>query len=365
MAVRTPRAPVPGAGLTRALLNWFATEQRALPWRGSRDPYRIWVAEVLLQQTRVAQAIPYYQRFLQRFPTVKALARAREATVLRVWQGAGYYARARHLHAAARRIVRDHGGRLPSSLRQLEDLPGFGPYIARAVASLAFGISVVALEANGQRVAARWWADRGDVRTGRVRRRQESRLRSLLDDQPPRAFNEAVMELGETICLPRTPRCGACPVRRHCRAFALLRDPGSIPPQRRRSLRPHVRAAIVVLEHQNRLLVQRRPADGLLGGLYEFPGGKIEPGETPLEAARRELREEVGLRRRNLTFRGVVHHAYSHFTVELHVFSARLGHRPTRALGDEQRWADRSEMARLPLPKATEKALDLLRMATG
>ncbi len=236
MALRSRLAPSPGPALARSLLGWFARTQRPLPWRRSRDPYRIWVAEVLLQQTRVSQVIPYYERFIRRFPTVRALARAREESVLRLWQGAGYYARARHLHAAARMLVRDHhDGRLPSSLDRLGELPGFGRYIARAVASLAFDVPVVALEANGRRVAARWWADRGNLGTVATQRRLERRLASILPSEHPGSFNEAIMELGETVCLPRTPRCTICPVRPHCRAYATLSDPGAIPRSRFRA----------------------------------------------------------------------------------------------------------------------------------
>ncbi|HEY6238833.1 MAG TPA: A/G-specific adenine glycosylase, partial [Thermoplasmata archaeon] len=197
---------------TRALLRWFDRHRRPLPWRRDRDPYRIWVAEVLLQQTRVAQAQPYFDRFIARFPTVGSLARAPLTDVLKVWEGAGYYARARHLHAAARWVVRDGGGRLPQEVAALEELPGVGPYIARAIASLAFDVDVVALEANGLRVAARWTLERGDLRRSAVRRRLEAALSDRRSRRRPGAFNEALMELGETVCLPVAPRCGACPV---------------------------------------------------------------------------------------------------------------------------------------------------------
>ena len=360
VAARPRRVPSPGPALSRTLLAWFDRHRRPLPWRRTRDPYRIWVAEVLLQQTRVAQAVPYYERFLRRFPTVRGLASSREETVLRLWQGAGYYARARHLHAAARVLVRQHGGRLPSSPAALERLPGFGPYIARAVASIAFGQPVIALEANGRRVAARWWAVRDDLRSRAAQRRLERRLRAILPLNRPGRFNEAIMELGETVCLPRHPRCPACPVRSYCRAFARLDDPSALPLRRPVPRPPHVRAAVVVIAAGPRYLVQRRPSRGLLGGLYEFPGGKIEPGEAPIDAARREMGEETGLSGTSLAYRGMVHHAYSHFTVDLHVFFTHLGEAEAPVLSREQRWATLAELARLPLPKATEKVLRLL-----
>ncbi len=340
------------------LLRWFGTHRRPLPWRSARDPYRVWVSEVLLQQTRVEQARPYFERFVRRFPTVRALARASEAEVLKFWQGAGYYGRARRLRQAARVLVRDQEGRLPSTVEGLERLPGVGPYTARAVASLAFGLPVVALEANGLRVAARWTREEGLVSSAAVRSRLESRLASVLPDERAADFNEAVMELGETICTAAAPRCGICPVARHCRARRELEDPATLPrvPAARR--RPHVRAAVVVLERKGRLLLQRRPSSGLLGGLWEFPGGKIEPGETPEQAARRELREELGVEPGTLSSAGIVRHGYSHFTVELHVFRAGnpgpVGPTPTR------RWATPKDLERLPLPRATEKILSSL-----
>jgi A/G-specific adenine glycosylase len=315
---------------------------------------------VLLQQTRVAQAVPYFERFLRRFPTVRALAEASSSDVLKAWQGAGYYARARHLHAAARLLVRTNRGRLPRTVEALEQLPGVGRYTARAIASLAFGVPVVALEANGLRVAARWIREEGDPRASTVRERLESALVAALPRASSGAFNEAVMELGETICLTTLPRCHTCPVAFACRAYRELDDPASLPRRSRKPPRSHVRGAVVVLEHRGRWLVQRRPPNGLLGGLWEFPGGKIEPGEDPLDAARRELREETRGSARELSLVGVVHHGYSHFTVELHVFRGTVGSRPP-ATGAMRRWVTPGLFGRLPVPRATEKIVRLLR----
>ncbi len=363
--VRTRSSPAPAEPdpLARALLRWFDREERPLPWRRDRSPYRVWVAEVLLQQTRVAQAIPYYERFVREFPTVRALAAAPRDRVLKAWQGAGYYARARHLHAAARLVVRRYAGRIPGSVEELERLPGVGPYIARAIASLAFDVPEVALEANGLRVAARWTRESRRPDGPAARRRLEGALRAHLPLGSAGRFNEALMELGETVCLPSAPDCARCPVTRWCRAFRELDDPGSIPPPRRRPARPHHRAAVVVLHRRGRWLVQRRPLEELLGGLWEFPGGRIERGETPEAAARRELAEETGLRAGPLTPRGVVRHAYSHFTVELHVFEGPVAGSARRPLGPYRRWVRPDEIETLPLPKATEKIV--ARLAAG
>ncbi|MGI0055323.1 MAG: A/G-specific adenine glycosylase [Thermoplasmata archaeon] len=345
----------------RELLGWYSHHRRPLPWRCSPSPYRTWIAEALLQQTRVEQAVPYYQRFIARFPDVRTLARAPMGSVLKTWQGAGYYARARNLHAAAREIVRRHDGILPSTVTELEALPGIGPYIARAIASLAFGRPVVALEANGRRVAIRWWADRGDPSSPRTARRLTRRLEAMLPAGDAGSFNEAVMELGETICLPRAPVCPKCPVRRYCRAYHTLPNPGALPRPKGRTRRPHVIGAVVVAERGGRVLVQRRPMQGLLGGLYEFPGGKVEPGEATRAAAAREWREETRLPTPSLTSVGIVRHAYSHFSVELHVYRTVLGaSRRWSVIGGTQRWVRWSGLARLPIPKATEKILALI-----
>jgi len=315
---------------------------------------------VLLQQTRVAQATPYYRRFLRAFPTVSALARAPSERVLKVWEGAGYYARARHLHEAARRIVATSHGRVPRTVPELEELPGVGPYIARAVASLAFDVPVIALEANGLRVAARWTLERGDIRAPATRHRLGAALESMLPPTRPGAFNEAIMELGETICRPTAPRCGDCPVARGCRAVRELSDPSSLPrrPPRRRP--PRVVAAVSVIEHGGRWLVQQRPPRGLLGGLWEFPGGKVEPGESPATAARRELREETGVGVGRLIRIGAVQHTYSHFSVLLHVFWGRSTGAGLKGPKSVRRWLTPREFGRLPRPRATEKVVRMI-----
>lgn len=351
---------------TRRLLRWFDGHRRPLPWRRDPDPYRIWVAEVLLQQTRVAQAAPYFERFTERFPTVEALAASDRQSVLKLWEGAGYYGRARRLHAAAREVVTRHGGRLPESPAALAQLPGVGPYVAAAIASLAFDAPVVALEANGRRVAARLTLERGDPHRPVVRRRLERALLAYLPQVRAGAFNEAIMELGETICRPVAPRCPLCPLRPECRSFRELSDPGSIPRARRRPGRPHVVAAIVVAERGGRWLVRRRPPEGLLGGLWEFPGGKPRPREPLAVAARRELREEAGVSVRGLTRVGVVRHAYSHFSVELHVFRGRATGRVRSERHDAPlRWVTPRAFDRLPRPMATIKALRLITPRAG
>ncbi len=361
-AIGRRSASIPPKELARTLRSWYDRHARTLPWRRDRDPYRIWVAEVLLQQTRVAQALPYYRRFLGRFPDVRTLARARGSTVLRYWAGAGYYGRARNLHAAARVVVADRRGRIPDTVEGLSELPGVGPYIASAVASLAFGRPTLALEANGLRVAARLTGEEEDVRTAAVRRRLARFLEGGVSRHGSGEYNEALMEFGEVVCRPLRPDCPRCPLAGRCRARQEFPDPSVLPRRGRRPRRPHLYAAIALLEYRGRWLVQRRPPKGLLGGLWEFPGGHIEKDENPREACRRELKEEVGVSPRELSPLGVVRHTYSHFSVDLHVYHARLG--PSEAArvrpSADRRWVNRSAFARIPKPRATEKAADLL-----
>jgi len=361
--VRARAIAEPGidAAMPAALTRWFRTHRRPLPWRADRDPYRLWIAEVLLQQTRVEQALPYFDRFITRFPTVEALAAAPVGAVLKVWEGAGYYGRAHRLSAAARVVVRERGGRLPRSAAEWATLPGVGPYIAAAIASLAFDEPVVALEANGIRIAARLVAETRAVDRPPVRRRLVGALAARLPRRAPGRFNEAMMELGETVCLPRRPRCERCPLASMCRGRQEFPDPGSIPYRTGRRPRSVVAVAVVAAQWRRRWLVHRRPAGGLLGGLWEFPGGKVEPGERPEDAARREWTEETGLPPPRLRRVGTLVHDYTHFRVRLHLWRGALpsgaGRPPTPPA---HRWVTEAEFGALPRPRATIRAFGLL-----
>ncbi len=340
----------------RDLLRWYGRRSRNLPWRKNRDPYRVWISEVMLQQTRIETVIPYYRRFLRRFPSLRLLSRSPLEDVLKAWEGLGYYARARNLHRAAKRIVEEHGGRFPEAHDDWASLPGIGAYTAAAISSIVLGEPVPAVDGNVRRVVSRLLnvARLGD-------RPLLSFLDSVLSERRPGDFNQAMMELGQRVCVARTPRCGECPVRRHCGALeagTVSRVPARLPRKRI----PHFEIAIGVCRKGSRVLVSRRKEEGLLGGLWEFPGGKIRTGETPEQAVAREFAEEVGLRigvgEKLLT----VPHRYSHFSVNLHTYDCRHVSGRAQAIDSaEVRWVRPADLWKLAFPAANKKILQTLK----
>jgi len=346
--------------LRQKLLAWYRRNRRDLPWRRTHDPYRIWVAEVMLQQTQVPTVLPYYRRFLRRFPTVRALESAPEQTVLKVWQGLGYYRRAMNLRRAARTIVRDHGGRVPADPAVFAALPGVGRYTAGAVLSIAFGVPLAALDGNAARVIVRWFAVTDCIDKARVRRALWETAASLVPKRLPGNWNQAVMELGSRICTPRGPRCPACPVRGECLAYERgLQE--NIPVRRARRKVPHIEVGVGIVWRGRRVLICKRRREAMLGGLWEFPGGKRDPGETIQQCVRRELKEECDLQVTVGRHMVDVMHAYSHLRVTLRCYHATAAPGRARCLGcDDLRWVRPSEIARFPLPVADVKILEAL-----
>jgi A/G-specific adenine glycosylase len=285
----------PGA-LQRNLLNWFRSHRRDLPWRRSRDPYRIWVAEVMLQQTRIAAVVPYYDRFLHRFPSVESLARAHQESVLKLWSGLGYYSRARNLRRAAQEIVAQHKGKFPRELDDALKLPGIGRYTAAAVLSIAYDVPLAVLDGNVARVLARLGAIRGDLRVPRRWEQLARHAQELLARDAPGDWNQALMELGETVCTPRVPRCGECPISRACRARKLgLTDTIPAPRKKRALVRIKIAAAILRDPHGRTLLVEDPGAhdDVLFSRMWQFPA--LEVSRHPRQQLEDHLRATLGL----------------------------------------------------------------------
>ncbi len=346
--------------IANRLLEWGAGQRRDLPWRSERDPYRVWVAVVMLQQTRRQTVAAYYRRFLARFPTVGDLARADVGQVLKVWEGLGYYARARHLHAAARRVVAEHGGQLPSDAAALRALPGIGDYTAGAILSLAFGADVPALDGNAYRVLCRLFAVEDDPRRAGTRRRLWALAEGLLPRGQAGPFNVALMDLGATVCVPRAPRCHLCPVAAFCAARRRGLE-GELPVRPPRRELPHYDVTAGVIWRDGRVLIAQRPAEGMLGGLWEFPGGKCEDGETLPDCLRREIREELGIEIAVGAPLTVVRHAYSHFRITLHAFTCRHLSGEPRALGCAAwRWVRPDELHDFAFPVTDQRIIAVL-----
>ncbi len=343
-----------------ALLDWFGASARRLPWRENRDPYRVWISEIMLQQTQVKQALPYFERFLARFPEVAALAAAPLDEVLKAWEGMGYYARARNLHRAAGQIMHEHGGRFPQTPEAVRALPGIGVYTAAAILSIAFGRPEVVVDGNVARVIARLAAVSAEARSAAGRQTIAALAAAFFDPERPGDFNEAMMELGALICTPRSPACTACPVAACC-AARREGEPERYPVKRPSRAKPHHQIAAALIWRGRELLIARRPEKGLLGGLWEFPGGKQEPGERLEETAVREAAEEVGLEIRVVEKFMSVEHAYTHFSITLHVFHCVwLSGEPACKACSDWRWVTAAELQSYAFPRANGRVIEAL-----
>lgn len=338
------------------VLAWFRAHQRALPWRESRDPYRVWVAEIMLQQTRIAAVLPYYDRFLVRFPNVGSLAAAREEEVLRFWSGLGYYSRARNLYRAAKEVVTRHGREFPCSLNAALELPGIGSYTAAAVLSIAYDVPLAVLDGNVARVLSRLEALRGDLHAEGRWQHLAKTAQDLLARDAAGDWNQALMELGETICTPQSPRCGVCPVSRWCRARALdLME--KIPPPRRKLAVVRMRIAAAILrDPRGRTLLVRDPGahdEVLFSRMWQFPAIAVSH-----DAAREladHLRTTLGVDCTNgasLEPLRAARHGVTFRNITLLPFLARIAALPriprTRILALDQ-------LSRLPVSSATRK----------
>ncbi|MGD8369758.1 MAG: A/G-specific adenine glycosylase, partial [Desulfobacterales bacterium] len=341
--------------IRKRLLAWYRKNHRRLPWRETKDPYRIWISEAMLQQTRVETVIPYYERFLSAFPDAAALARSDLQQVLRVWEGLGYYARARNLHRAAEMVVARFDGRVPDDPEKLRSLPGVGPYIAAAVLSIAFGRPHAVVDGNVKRVLARLFQIEAPVNRPSAAALFQQEADRLLHRADPGAFNQAVMELGALVCTPKGPVCGRCPLKGFCGSF----QSGSVflyPVRDKKKPVPEYAIAVGVVHKKGRVLITRRKPEGLLGGMWEFPGGKIAEGESAESACRREIAEETGLRVAVGERIARVRHAYTHFKIVMDVFHCTVESGRVKLSGPvDFAWVRPGQLEDYPFPKANRK----------
>ncbi len=355
--------------ISDSILNWWDKSHADLPWRSSRDPYAIWVAEVMLQQTQITTVIPYYQRWMLRFPSIWELAMASLDDVLKSWEGLGYYSRARNLHAAARIILDKFDGRVPNQLSDLISLPGIGRYTAGAIASIAFDQPLPVLDGNIMRVFARLIDLDDDIRKTTTKNTMWELADRLVPEHRPGDYNQALMELGQRLCTVKSPQCSLCPLKDIC----LAKTRGTQDQRPFRSPRkkiPHYDVvAGVIWQNETRsptasFLIAQRPLNGLLGGLWEFPGGKQEDGETLVDALHREICEELEL---DIAIGGQltkVNHAYTHFRITLHAYNAHYkGGEPKHIGVIDHAWVTLADLDNYAFAAADRQIISALREA--
>jgi len=346
-------------------MDWYDKNKRTLPWRDKVSPYGVWVSEVMLQQTQVKTVIPYYLRFMDQYPDVYALSASPLETVLKSWEGLGYYARARNLHTAAGIVASEMNGELPQQFSGLIALPGVGDYIASAVTSIAFHQAHAVVDGNVKRVLARLFCMDTPVNDTRGHKPFKETASRLLYQENPGKFNQALMELGALICTPKSPACCKCPLSGLCAARAqdqVNRFPVRI--LKKKSPTHHI--AVGVIRKADRVLITRRALNGLLGGLWEFPGGKVEPGESARDACAREIKEETGVTAEVNAFLTRVNHAYTHFKIEMDVFCCSWKKGRVRLNGPiDHKWIRLKEISLYPFPRANLKFIPLLTKHTN
>ncbi len=334
-----------------------------MPWRGELDPYKIWISEIMLQQTRVDQAWPYFERFMSAFHTVFELAEAEQQEVLKAWEGLGYYSRARNLHHAAKTIVNEYNGIIPEEYDEIIKLKGIGPYTAAAITSIAFGKPNAVVDGNVVRVITRYLGIEEDVRSSKTTKAVQAHVNELIDTEYPSDFNQAMMELGATVCTPSNPSCSSCPIQVGCIASQLAKT-DVIPYKSPAKKKPHYHIAVGIIENdQDEVLIALRPEEAMLGGLWEFPGGKQESGEELEHTLVRELKEELGVTVAPVKEFMNLKHTYSHFSINMYAFLCRIIEgTPSPKESQQIKWVPKSELTKYPFPKAnkvlTEKLLD-------
>lgn len=340
---------------TKNLTAWYQKNARDLPWRRTKDPYKIWISEIMLQQTTVNTVIPYWERWVKAFPKIEDVASASLHDILKSWQGLGYYSRARNIHKSSQIILKEFKGKLPEQEELIKKLPGFGPYTTGAVLSIAFDKRLPIIDANVRRVMMRVLAKQGFADTT-----HDEEILETLDQVIPQKgvgdFNQALMELGALICRSKEPLCLLCPIREQCQGFQ--KGIQELIPTPKKKIIHDINVAIGIMRHDGKYFIQKRHSKGLFADLWEFPGGKVEKGETVEQALRRELKEELNVEVGMVRSFASVRHFYTQFRVDLHAFICESGTFP--AEHPNRRWVTQSQLLKYPMPSGSAKIVDKL-----
>jgi len=347
----------------KALLGWFAENQRDLPWRRVYDPYHVWIAEVMLQQTQMERGVAYFNRWMEQFPDIDTLASSSELSIMKAWEGLGYYTRARNVMKAARILVEEFQSRIPENYDQLLSLPGIGPYTVAAILSIAFNRPYPVIDANVERLFARLEDIDQPVKDKNVQQKIRTLVTELLPEKHIREFNQALMEAGALVCTPKIPDCVHCPLQLHCKAY----QAGTVanrPVPRKKQEKIHINMACTIIIRENKIFIQQRRYDDVWGGLWEFPGGRIKQGESPSMTAIRELYEETEFEAVKVKPFETVTHFYTRYRVTLHSFMATIKNRKTEPKLNaalQYRWASIEELDMYPFPAGHRQLIEKLK----
>ncbi|MDP4171319.1 MAG: A/G-specific adenine glycosylase [Bacillota bacterium] len=336
------------------LISWFKAEQRELPWRKDQDPYKVWVSEIMLQQTRVDTVIPYFNRFMESFPTLEDFAKAEEEKVLKSWEGLGYYSRVRNLHSAVKEVKEKYGGRVPDTPTEISSLKGVGPYTAGAILSIAYGIPEPAVDGNVMRVLSRILSIWEDIAKSSSRKLFESAVRKLISPEEPSFFNQALMELGALICTPTSPSCLLCPVRDHCTAFQEGVQ-SQLPVKSKKNKQRQVQLASIILEDKDeKILIHKRPNEGLLANLWEFPNVEIlHHFQNEKEQLTDFLKNTLQVKISQEKVIGQIEHVFSHLIWNINIHTGKIASNVT--LPSDWKLVSLEEMEQYAFPVSQQK----------
>ena len=341
---------------SKALIDWYNNNKRALPFRSTNDPYKIWISEIMLQQTQMKTVIPFYEKWVNKFPTIESVSKSKVDDLLKSWEGLGYYRRCINFYKASKIIIQKHEGVVPSNYNTFKSLPGVGDYTAGAVLSISFGLPIPAIDGNVKRVMARLYGFKN------LTRYNENFIKKvimrILKHLNPCDFNQSLMELGALICTPASPKCFKCPISKNCKGYQ-SRYPTNYPKRKVKKTLPHFNVVTAIIWRGDTFYIQKRSEDKMLGGLWEFPGGKVEKGETLELALLRELKEECNFNGRILKKATSIKHRYSHFSITMHCYYCDENNEKIISISDSN-WIRKSQISQYSFPKANHKIFNFL-----